>query len=109
MPRSAPKHKPMHRLAPKHNPSSDAERYGQGRGGRPWRRLRDRVMERDGHLCQPCQRRGVLTLATECDHIVPVSKGGTDAETNLEAICGACHRAKSATEAARGRAHPNPK
>lgn len=74
-----------------------------GRGGRPWRRLRQRVLERDRHLCQPCQRTGRATPANEVDHIVNVAEGGTDSDDNLEAICGPCHKAKTASEAQRAR------
>jgi len=77
--------------------------YGQGRGGRPWRRKREAVLKRDGYLCQPCNRKGKLSLAKEVDHIVPVAEGGTDEDRNLEAICKPCHHAKTQAEARRGR------
>jgi 5-methylcytosine-specific restriction protein A len=69
--------------------------WGNGRGGRPWRRLRDQVMARDKYLCQPCQREGRLTEATEVDHIVCKAKGGQDRHDNLEAICTPCHERKT--------------
>ena len=78
-------------------------KYGQGRGGRPWRRLRDSVMARDAYLCQPCKALDKLTLASEVDHIIPVSKGGKDQHDNLQAICDDCHKAKSQAEARAGR------
>lgn len=84
-------------------PSTDQPRYGSGRGGRPWRRLRSNILHRDGHLCQPCWRRGDLTLAKEVDHIVPVFEGGTDAEFNLQSICKDCHGVKTQAEATRAR------
>jgi 5-methylcytosine-specific restriction protein A len=80
-----------------------AERYGQGRGGRPWRRKRDAVLKRDDYLCQPCKRADRLTLARQVDHIIPKAEGGSDEETNLQAICGPCHQRKSQAEARRGR------
>jgi hypothetical protein len=60
----------------------------------PWRRVRLRVLERDGHLCQikgpKC--RGV---ANQVDHIVPVSKGGSWLDTqNLRASCSPCNLAR---------------
>ena len=76
--------------------------YGQGRGGRPWRRLRDSILQRDQHLCQPCKATGRFTLATQVDHIVPQAEGGTDDRVNLQGICGPCHEAKTKEEAARG-------
>lgn len=73
-------------------------RWGQGRGGRPWRRKRDRILARDCHQCQPCRRKGFVVLADEVDHIVALSEGGTDDESNLEAICNPCHKDKTQRE-----------
>lgn len=81
-----------------------APRYGQGRGGRPWRRKREAVMKRDQYLCQLCKQKGRITEATEMDHIINVAEGGTDDESNLQALCTPCHDAKSQEEARRGAA-----
>lgn len=71
--------------------------YGQGRGGRPWRRTVDRIKLRDGYTCQMCQR---ITATGEVDHKVPLSKGGTDDDANLQYLCKTpCHATKSAKEA----------
>lgn len=78
--------------------------YGKGRGGRPWRRLRESVLQRDQHLCQPCKTQGRYTEATQVDHIGPQAEGGTDDRVNLQAICDDCHDAKTAEEAKRGMA-----
>ena len=74
---------------------------GKGRGGRPWRRLRDKVLKRDHYLCQcaDCKRLGRLRGADEVDHIVPVAAGGTDDEANLQAINHDCHREKTRRDA----------
>jgi len=80
----------------------EQEAYGQGRGGRPWRRKRDAVLKRDGYVCQPCKRNNHTTMATEVDHVIPQAEGGSDDETNLQAICDPCHKAKTADEAKRG-------
>ena len=77
------------------------KREGSGRGGRPWRRKRDRVLSRDGHLCQPCRRSRRLRLATQVDHIIGLAEGGTDHESNLQAICDDCHERKTQREAKR--------
>ena len=103
MTRFAPKHLPLPALARVHTPPETARTYGQGRGGRPWRRIRDAILKRDGHLCQPCKRADRLTLATQVDHVTPKAEGGTDADDNLQAICAQCHASKSQAEAARGR------
>ena len=80
----------------------EQEAYGQGRGGRPWRRKREAVLKRDGYLCQPCKRLDRITLATEVDHVTPQAEGGSEDESNLQAICETCHKAKTQAEAARG-------
>lgn len=66
--------------------------------GRPWRRLRQEVLERDHYLCQRCRRKGLVTEAAEVDHVVPLSEGGTDKPENLEAICSPCHVDKTQRE-----------
>ncbi len=77
--------------------------YGQGRGGRPWRRLRDQAMARDQHMCQPCKTVGRITEATEVDHILNLAEGGTDELSNLQAICQECHKAKTLEESKRAK------
>jgi 5-methylcytosine-specific restriction protein A len=83
--------------------SKDAQSYGQGRGGRPWRRLRDEVLKRDRYMCrcEACRSCGLVTLADEVDHIVPLFEGGTDEPSNLRAINHDCHKLKTQAEAAR--------
>jgi HNH endonuclease. len=41
-------------------------------------------------------------VAKHVDHIIPKSQGGTDDDGNLQSLCAACHRAKTAREG-RGR------
>jgi 5-methylcytosine-specific restriction protein A len=66
--------------------------------GRPWRRLREQVLQRDKYLCQPCLKLGRPTEATQVDHITALAKGGTDKMDNLQAICTPCHERKSLEE-----------
>ena len=75
-------------------------RWGNGRGGRPWRRLRDAVLLRDHYLCQcaECANRLAPLIATEVDHVIPLAKGGTDSMDNLRAINSECHKAKTLRE-----------
>ena len=49
-------------------------------------------------MCAHCLARGHYTLATEVDHIVPLSKGGPDTDDNCQSLCAACHRDKSAAD-----------
>lgn len=41
---------------------------------------------------------GVIRPATEVDHIIPRSKGGTDIWENLQALCKSCHSKKTRRE-----------
>jgi len=66
--------------------------------GRPWMRRRQRIMERDGYLCQTCSKSGKVTVAEEVDHIIPLSVGGRDDDGNLQAICKECHQSKTTAE-----------
>ncbi|WP_367363511.1 HNH endonuclease [Mesotoga sp.] len=49
-------------------------------------------------LCRECKKHGRLTLATEVDHIIPLSKGGDNSPGNLQPLCHACHSRKTASE-----------
>ena len=58
----------------------------------PWRRIRLKILERDGYICQVKGRR-CKGVADRVDHIVPVLQGGAwwD-ENNLRASCDPCNR-----------------
>lgn len=63
--------------------------------GRPswseWAVIRTRVFKRDDFTCAYCGKRGGNL---ECDHIVPVSRGGTNHDENLTTACFKCNRSK---------------
>lgn len=65
--------------------------------GYRWRKLRERVLERDKYICQceECKRTGRIKVANDVDHIIPKAKGGTDNLNNLRAINSECHKAKT--------------
>lgn len=71
--------------------------------GSAWTALRSRVLVRDQGLCQVCLCMGRVSVAKQVDHIKAKSAGGTDDMSNLQAICVACHKVKTATEAHQGR------
>jgi hypothetical protein len=55
--------------------------------------VRTEVWRRDEGKCVKCGSRVNL----EFDHIVPVSKGGSNTARNIELLCQDCNRAKSAS------------
>ena len=56
--------------------------------------LRTKILKRDRSTCQACGARAP-EVELEVDHIIPVSKGGTDDEKNLTTKCRDCNRGKS--------------
>lgn len=66
-------------------------------------RRRERIALRDGYICQACKRITDLSEG-DADHIIPLSKGGKDDESNLQWLCRTpCHEVKSKAEAADAR------
>lgn len=51
---------------------------------------RDAIFTRDGHACVECG----ATTSLEVDHIVPMSRGGTDDDENLQTLCKPCNSSK---------------
>lgn len=91
-------HPHVNTFADKHRGSRHERGYGSA-----WDKLRLVVLRRDNYLCQPCAERGDVTAGRDVDHKVNKSQGGTDDLANLQTICPACHRAKTAQEAQQGR------
>lgn len=58
-------------------------------GGR-WKKIRDRYVKQHP-FCERCFKEGRLTPVAEVHHILPVSRGGTHAESNLMSLCQSCH------------------
>ena len=52
--------------------------------------------------CKDCERDNRITVASEVHHIVPISKGGTHAPSNLMSLCKSCHSKRTGREKARG-------
>jgi 5-methylcytosine-specific restriction enzyme A len=65
-----------------------------------WKSRRAKVIGRAGGNCEACGAEGKL----EVDHVVNVAEGGTHDLTNLQALCLACHTAKTRAEQRRGQA-----
>lgn len=50
-----------------------------------------------------CEAKGIITAATQRDHIIPLEEGGEDSDDNTQGLCDECHQGKSLQEALRGR------
>lgn len=67
--------------------------------GYRWKKLRDRFIQKHPH-CVECLKNGVITLATDVDHIIP-HRGDPKLlydENNLQSLCKSCHSKKTARE-----------
>src|SRR2546425_5222400 len=74
-----------------------------------WRTLRLMVIRRDRYRCRTCGQSGRFphrqrgmpfvpsgpSVGLHVDHIVPLSKGGTNDVTNLQTLCKRCHELKT--------------
>ena len=64
---------------------------GEQPNRRQWRKVRLKVLDRDGWKCTQCTKAGRL----EVDHIKPLENGGAVyALDNLQTLCRGCHIAK---------------
>lgn len=58
---------------------------------REWWPLRNSILERDGYVCRYCGDQPERMCA---DHVIPLSRGGSNDETNLVACCLPCNSSK---------------
>jgi len=65
---------------------------------RAWQRTRARILRRDNGLCWACAACGLVGLAQQVDHRLPVWVGGTDDDANLGSMCIPHHQQKSTHE-----------
>lgn len=49
-------------------------------------------------LCRDCAAKGRIREATVPDHIVPLTKGGSDEDSNIRCLCADCHQARTAEQ-----------
>lgn len=69
------------------------EKHGKYRPrGDDWNEIRQLVFERDGWTCVYC---GTRDDRPHCDHVVPVSRGGSHETDNLVTACGSCNSSKN--------------
>jgi 5-methylcytosine-specific restriction endonuclease McrA len=55
--------------------------------------VRDFVFKRDNCKCRICHR-SVEEIQLSIDHIIPLSKGGSNDISNLQTLCLACNKSK---------------
>lgn len=72
-------------IAPRLTPTSATET--ERIRGRKGQQIRHRRLLRTNYLCEMCQAKGVIRLADEVDHIVPLSQGGKDVDENTRNLC----------------------
>lgn len=68
----------------------------------PVERIRGRKLQRlraahfaANPLCVRCKAKGIARAATEYDHIIALTNGGTNDEENMQGLCADCHEAKT--------------
>ena len=87
-------------LCAAHRRQREQERGSAGARGYDyeWRKIRDAFLLNPPVCCDPYGRhRGRGIRAVHVDHKVPLSQGGTNAESNLQGLCTSCHSFKTAT------------
>jgi hypothetical protein len=71
----------------------------QSLNGRPRNKisptLRFKIFTRDGHRCVKCGRGASNGVTLQVDHRIPVAKGGTEDEENLQTLCSECNGGKA--------------
>ncbi|MEM8873656.1 MAG: HNH endonuclease signature motif containing protein [Planctomycetota bacterium] len=96
-PKHAGKAEPEHR---KHDAARDADHARRKAiyNSKQWQVVRAEVLEAEP-ICRECSRE----FATDVDHIKPLAAGGDPFDRdNLQPLCTACHRRKTARERREG-------
>lgn len=82
---------PTHKkLMEKHYDNFTRGYNGHKRYGSQWRKIRTRYVHKQP-LCEECLKHGRFVPVEEVHHIVPISEGGTNDESNLMSLCRSCH------------------
>jgi 5-methylcytosine-specific restriction protein A len=67
------------------------------RGNNAAARLRKAVRKAVAGQCRMCLR-VYLPSQVDIDHVLPLAKGGEDIDTNVQVLCKACHKTKTAMD-----------
>jgi 5-methylcytosine-specific restriction endonuclease McrA len=70
---------------------------------RQWRSIRERILRRDGYICQYCGQE-----ADTVDHVLPRRLGGNDSDGNLVSSCRRCNLSKGGRFFVSKRTPPTP-
>lgn len=57
-----------------------------------------RIFEAAGGKCHRCSRKLGPADDWQCDHVIALENGGTDADANLAPCCDWCHKAKTSDD-----------
>jgi 5-methylcytosine-specific restriction protein A len=87
---------PLHVKRPWRRPSAPGSTTARGYGW-SWQQLRRQVLAEEP-ACRLCG-----APSTDVDHIIPKAQGGTDAPSNLRALCAWCHKRSPARRRAAAR------
>lgn len=82
--------KPWNYIDGRSNRINSSKRYGK-----EWPKIRQNVLERDGHICQKCKSDGIYL---EVHHIIPYYLTKDNSFNNLISLCKKCHRQIEAEE-----------
>jgi len=67
-----------------------------------WTTTTKRILKRDARACY-LRGPNCIGVATQVDHVISRGVGGSDADSNLAAICKPCHQEKTKAEATAGK------
>ena len=70
------------------------------RYGTKWRKIRNAFVK-NHPICELCKRKNILIPTEEVHHVIPLSKGGSNDEENIMALCKSYHSRITATEGGR--------
>jgi 5-methylcytosine-specific restriction endonuclease McrA len=103
---SAPPPEEGWRLAePTKRQRREISKKAKNRRGKIGKKQRERIYERDGYECVRCGQDDPEELTL--DHIIPVSRGGTSKDDNLQTMCKWCNGLKGNKTGSNGMRWPS--